>query len=86
MSRGLQRKLQNSSLKVSILSVPAKPKLTWQGWVWSKHYECHSQSIRPSSPSSWIAVTRWHDCPLTSSATASGCRFANNNLPKISFL
>jgi hypothetical protein len=35
MSMGLQRKLQNSSLKVSILSVPAKPKLTWQGWVWS---------------------------------------------------
>jgi hypothetical protein len=28
MSMGLQRKLQNSSLKVSILSVPAKPKLT----------------------------------------------------------
>jgi hypothetical protein len=28
MSMGLQRKLQNSSSKVSILSVPAKPKLT----------------------------------------------------------
>jgi hypothetical protein len=87
-SMGLQNKLQNSSLKVRILSVPAKPKLTWKRWVWSWHYECHSQSIRPSSPSSpssWITVTRWHDCPLTSAA-ASGCRFANNNLPKIYFL
>jgi hypothetical protein len=35
----LQRKLQNNMLKITIMSVPANPKLTWQEWVQSQTYE-----------------------------------------------
>jgi len=39
ISMTLQRKLQNNILKITIMSVPANPKLTWQEWVQSQTYE-----------------------------------------------
>lgn len=59
----LQTKLHNTTLKVTLLSVEKIPKLTWQERVWSQPYECPSQSIRPSSPSSWTAAMSCHDSP-----------------------
>jgi hypothetical protein len=69
-----ERKLHNNSLKVTVLLVRKKPKLTQWEWVQSRPSECHSQSVRPS-PLSGIAATSCHDdSPLTSSATNSGVK------------
>jgi hypothetical protein len=80
-----ERKLHNNSLKVIVLLVRKKPKLTQREWVQSRPSECHSQSVRPS-PLSEIAVTSCHDdSPLTSSAINSGCKDqVSDNPAKIS--
>ncbi len=82
-SMALQRKLPNNTLNVTIVSGPAKPNLIWQGMsvvitLWMSLIKYQTISLNKK-----LAVTSWHDSPLTLSAPDSWCRWLFNNLPKV---
>jgi hypothetical protein len=58
ISMGLQRKLNNNTLKVTLESVPARPKTNMRRMSVVITF-CHSQSMI-WSPSSWMALSSCH--------------------------